>query len=94
MASTMVADLPLTDWPAMARWLCAFGAAIALPGGRYDRAYGAILANSGYLHVTVAPERVTVDYIRAVLPGDDARAGGPNGSVAFSYTVAPPTPER
>lgn len=38
--------------------------------------------NSGHLCVTVAPDKVTVRYIRAYLPGD-----GPNGEVAYEYTV-------
>ncbi len=44
---------------------------------------GAVLvANSGHLRVTVAPEGATVEYVRSFLEGD-----GENGSVAHSYTV-------
>ena len=61
-----------------------------------DDAYksGDKFPNSGHVRVTVAPEQVTVDYIRAFLPADE-RDGHVNGEVAFSYTVAagaqPPT---
>jgi hypothetical protein len=60
---------------------------IAFPGASYDPAYGVVLPNAGYLHVTVSPAGVTVSYIRAVLAGDEGKAGGVNDSVAFSYTV-------
>ena len=43
--------------------------------------------NSGHVRVTVAPEQVTVDYIRSFLPADE-KEGQVNGEVAFSYTVA------
>lgn len=43
---------------------------------------GDLLPDSGHLRVTVAPETVRVDYIRAFLPGD-----GTNGVVAFTYTI-------
>jgi PKD repeat protein len=62
---------------------------IHLPGARYDPWYGIALANAGYLHVTVSPDRVTVSYIRAVLPGDEGKAGAANGAVTFSYAVTP-----
>jgi len=38
--------------------------------------------NSGHIRVTVSPEKVIVDYIRAFLPAD-----GKNGKVEYSYTV-------
>ncbi len=44
---------------------------------------GDTLPNSGHLRITVAPAQVTVDYVRAFLPGD-----GPNGEIAYSYTIA------
>lgn len=43
---------------------------------------GDVVPNTGHVRVTVAPQQVTVDYVRAYLPGD-----GPNGEVAYSYTV-------
>ncbi len=54
-----------------------------------------VLPNSGHLRVTVSPANVTVDYVRAFLPG-----AGTNGQVAYSYTMGgtasgdttPPTP--
>lgn len=61
--------------------------AIALPGASYDPAAGVVLPNAGFLDVTVAPAGVRVDYVRAVLPGDEAAAGTRNGEVAFSYTA-------
>jgi hypothetical protein len=63
---------------------------ISLPGGRYDPAYGVTLPNAGHLVVTVSPSQVTVAYIRAVLTGDEAKAGAINNAVAFSYTVPAP----
>jgi len=38
--------------------------------------------NSGHLRVTVSPEKVTVDYVRAFLPGD-----GVNGHIEYSYSI-------
>jgi hypothetical protein len=43
--------------------------------------------NSGHLCVTVSPDRVEVRYVRAYLPGD-----GPNGEVAYAYTVQAAAP--
>jgi len=62
-------------------------ARVSLPGARYDPAYGVVMSNAGHVLVTVAPDQVTVAYVRAVLPGDDAKAGGANNVVAFSYIV-------
>jgi hypothetical protein len=47
---------------------------------------GYLLTNSGHIRVTVSPDEVTVDYVRAYLPGD-----GTNGQVAYSYTIEAPT---
>jgi hypothetical protein len=60
---------------------------IAFPGASYDPAYGVTMPNSGYLHVTVSPDGVTVSYVRAVLPGDESRVGAANGAVAYSYVL-------
>jgi hypothetical protein len=38
--------------------------------------------NSGHLRISVSPKKVTVDYVRAYLPGE-----GENGHVEYSYTV-------
>jgi len=56
--------------------------------GRNKQSYlsGTVLDNSGYLNVTVAPESVTVDYIRSWLPEDEVD-GRVQGEVAYSYTV-------
>jgi hypothetical protein len=62
-------------------------ATISLPGASYDPNYGVTMPNAGYLHVTVSPADVTVSYVRAVLPGDESKAGAANGAVAFSYSV-------
>jgi hypothetical protein len=62
-------------------------AAVSLPGASYDPEYSVTMPNAGYLLVTVAPDSVTVSYIRAVLPGDESKAGAANGAVAFSYSV-------
>ena len=50
------------------------------PAGGY--VYGNAVNNSGHLRVTVSPVQVTVEYIRAYLPGD-----GTNGEVAYSYSI-------
>jgi hypothetical protein len=42
-----------------------------------------VLPNSGHIRVTVSPAQVTVDYVRAFLPG-----AGTNGQVAHSYALA------
>ncbi len=60
---------------------------LVFPGAVYDPDDGVVLPNSGYLHVTVAPDEVTVAYVRAVLPGDEAAAGAANGDVTFAYTL-------
>jgi hypothetical protein len=62
---------------------------IAFPGAGYDPGYGVIMANSGYLHVAVAPEKVRVEYVRAWLP-KDASGGHSNGETAFAYELAAP----
>lgn len=41
-----------------------------------------VLPNTGHLRVTVAPSQMTVDYVRAFLPGD-----GTNGQVAYTYSI-------
>jgi phosphodiesterase/alkaline phosphatase D-like protein len=47
-----------------------------------DYPQSSLVANSGHLRVTVAPAKVTVDYVRSFLPGD-----GTNGQVAYSYAL-------
>jgi hypothetical protein len=54
----------------------------------YGYRNGVFLPNSGHLRVTVTSERMTVDYIGAVLPGNEHRAG-PNGAVKHSYMIHP-----
>ena len=49
---------------------------------RYGYVQGLILPNSGHLRVSVARDRLSVDYVRAYLAG-----GGTNGEVACTYTV-------
>jgi hypothetical protein len=51
-------------------------------GAGSDYVHGDILPDSGHVRVTVAPTQVTVEYVRAYLPGD-----GPNGEIAYSYTI-------
>ena len=62
-------------------------ARVSLPGAKYDAGYGVVMSNAGHVLVTVAPDQVTVAYVRAVLPGDDTKAGGANNVIAFSYTI-------
>ncbi len=45
------------------------------------------LDGTGHIRVTVSPNCVTVDYIRAYLPADTVGGLHHNGEVAFSYTV-------
>ena len=47
-----------------------------------DYADTTLVANSGYVRVTVAPGGVKVEYVRSYLPGE-----GSNGSVAYFYNV-------
>ncbi len=47
---------------------------------------GDVLDNSGYLNVTVSPERLQVDYIRSYLPEDES-AERLHGEVAYTYTI-------
>lgn len=43
--------------------------------------------NSGHIRVTVSPEKATVDYVRAFLPGD-----GANRQIEYSYIITNDTP--
>jgi hypothetical protein len=68
-------------------------------GGSYDTGFfardfytsGDLVHNSGHLRVTVRPDSVTVDYVRAVLPEDEPiyEDGEPvrNGTVSYSYSL-------
>ena len=47
---------------------------------------GVKLPNSGHLRVSVAPEKVQVDYVRSYLPKDETDQQK-NGAVAYSYTI-------
>ena len=56
---------------------------------------GELLPNSGYLHVTVSPDEVRVDYVKSYLPEglvlwDDVQVeldGHENGEIAHSYVI-------
>ena len=52
---------------------------------------GDVLPNSGYVRVTVGPEKVRVEYVRSWLP-KDATAEHPDGEIAFSYEIAASRP--
>jgi hypothetical protein len=54
----------------------------------YGYKQGTFLGNSGHLRVTVAPDKVTVEYIRCWLPRDET-ALHKNGEVAHRYQIAP-----
>jgi hypothetical protein len=56
-------------------------------GGGYPT--GDNLDACGHIRVAVAPDEVTVEYVRAYLPGE-----GTNGEVARSYTIPAVTPTR
>ncbi len=49
---------------------------------------GTILTNSGHLRVTVTPDSVLVEYVRAYRPQDED-SSHVNGRVACSYTIMP-----
>ncbi|HVS50941.1 MAG TPA: metallophosphoesterase [Opitutaceae bacterium] len=49
---------------------------------------GVKLPNSGHLRVSVAPDGVTVDYLRTFLPQDET-AQRKTGDIAHTYTVSP-----
>jgi hypothetical protein len=45
------------------------------------------LDGSGHLRVSVEPDCVTVDYVRAYLPADTVSGEHQNGELGYSYTV-------
>jgi hypothetical protein len=47
---------------------------------------GVRFPNAGHLRVTVAPDGVRVEYVRAFLPGDES-SSQKNGAVAYSYST-------
>jgi len=47
---------------------------------------GVKLPNSGYLRVTVSPERVKVDYVRCYLPKDETEQRKTD-EIAHTYTI-------
>ena len=53
---------------------------------RYGYVKGTLLGGSGYLRIRVAPEGVTVDYVRAYLPQEQDGQRS-NGMVGYSYTL-------
>jgi hypothetical protein len=55
----------------------------------YGYAAGTVLGSSGHMRVAVSPENVKADYVRSILPKDEA---GPlkNGAVADRYELAAP----
>jgi hypothetical protein len=57
---------------------------------QYHYASGTIISSSGHLRVTVAQDHVTVEYVRAWLPGNET-AERRNGQVDDAWTVGAPT---
>ncbi len=53
---------------------------------QYGYTHGDVLSSSGFLRLTVTPERVIVDYIRSFLP-QDVNADRQNGEVAYTYDI-------
>jgi hypothetical protein len=49
---------------------------------------GTKLPNSGFVRVSVAPDKATVEYVRSYL-AKDVKPGHPDGEAAFSYEVKP-----
>jgi hypothetical protein len=54
----------------------------------YGYRSGDVLGSSGHLRVTVSPEQVTVEYVRAYLAKDE-RPGQQNGQVDARYQITP-----
>jgi hypothetical protein len=52
----------------------------------YGYLTGDVLGSPGHVRVTVTPEQVTVEYVRAYLPQDE-KSGQVNGQVDFSYVI-------
>lgn len=52
----------------------------------YGYVSGLLLANRGYMYVTVTPDSVKVDYIKTYLPTEE-NATRHNGDIAYSYTI-------
>ncbi len=48
---------------------------------------GAFIDGTGHVRVTIAKDRVTIDFIRTYLPGKEP-VGHKNGEIAYSYTVS------
>lgn len=53
-----------------------------------DAFLGVKLDGSGHLRVSVSPDNLTVDYVKAFLPADENQ-NNKNGQIAYSYTVKP-----
>ena len=45
------------------------------------------LDGTGHIRVNVSPDCVTVDYVKAYIPGTDGSAGHSNGEIGYSYAV-------
>jgi hypothetical protein len=58
-------------------------------GKDYPDESSVILPNSGYMRVSVSPEQVKVDYVRAYLP-EDENEEQQSGEVAYSYIIPAP----
>ena len=54
----------------------------------YGYVDGVVLGSSGYVRVTVSPERAELAYVTSYLPRDE-NAERKNGAVAHSYSVYP-----
>jgi hypothetical protein len=52
----------------------------------YGYVSGDVLGSPGHLRVTVAPEHVTIEYVRTYLPKDE-KPGQQNGQVDYAYTI-------
>jgi hypothetical protein len=52
----------------------------------YGYLTGDVLGSPGHLRVTVAPDKVTVEYVRSYLPQDE-KPNQQNGQVDYSYTI-------
>lgn len=59
---------------------------ITLPNAQYDPNQSVVLPPSGYVNVTVAADKVTVNYVASILPEDETD-NLKNGDIIYQYDV-------
>ncbi len=66
----------------------ASGTELGNRGKQYNYIHGTVLGGTGYLRVTVSPEKTKVDYVETWIPSKET-AQHKNGEIADSYVVLP-----